>query len=258
MPSEQRGVDDERLAAALADVERLAREKQALSEEVDGLRQELARFVYIASHDLRAPLRAIKSLAEWIAEDVGPDSSQETGEHLQLLRARVDRMDAYLVALLEYSRVGRMPVAVERVDAAELVKEVIGEVNPPPTMTLDVVVADDVVPFETARASLERVLFQVIGNAVGHHDRPDGRVEVRVNRSGDELCVAVSDDGPGIAPKHHDRAFELFQSLCRRDEVGGCGMGLPSAKKIVETAGGRIELRSEGRGTLVRFTWPLR
>jgi signal transduction histidine kinase len=254
MPMAQR--DDERLAAALADVDRLARENDTLSGQVDDLRQELARFVYIASHDLRAPLRAIKSLAEWIAEDVGPDSSEETGEHLQLLRARVDRMDAYLVALLEYSRVGRMPVPVERVDAGALVKEVIADLEAPATMTFDVAVDGDVAPFETPRASLERVLLQVVGNAVGHHDRPDGRVEVRVNKRDGKLCFEVSDDGPGIAPKHHGRVFELFQTLCRRDEIGGCGMGLPLAKKIVETSGGSIELSSEGRGTTVRFTWP--
>ena len=248
--------EDERLAAALADVDQLRRENEALSGKVDDLRQELARFVYIASHDLRAPLRAIRSLAEWIAEDVGPDSSEETGEHLQLLRARVDRMDAYLVALLEYSRVGRMPVPVERVDARELVKEVIADLEAPATMTFDVAVDEDVAPFETERASLERVLFQVLGNAVGHHDRADGRIEVRVKKSGNELCFEVSDDGPGIAPKHHDKAFELFQTLCRRDEVGGCGMGLPLAKKIVETTGGSIQLNSDGRGTAVRFTWP--
>ena len=216
---------------------------------------ELDRFAYVASHDLKAPIRAIDSLAAWIEEDAGPVLPEASAEHLRLLRGRTERMEGLLDGLLAYSRAGRGEAAAEPVDVADLVAEAVETVAPP--QGFDVVVAPDPPTVTTARAPLALVVRNLIGNAIKHHDRPDGRVTVAARVEGDRLAVEVADDGPGIAPEYQARVFEMFQTLRPRDEVEGSGMGLAIVKKTVESRGGRVTVASRGRGTTFEVLWPL-
>ena len=109
----------------------------------------------------------------------------------------------------------------------------------------------------TAPAPLEQVLRNLINNAVKHHDRDAGRIEVACTPNGSFNEFIVSDDGPGIDPQYHEQVFRMFETLSPRDRVEGSGMGLAVIKKIVESYGGNINLRSDGgRGTSFTFTWP--
>jgi signal transduction histidine kinase len=111
--------------------------------------------------------------------------------------------------------------------------------------------------FQTPRVPLEQVIRNLVSNAIKHHDRDDGAIEVFSRESGNFYEFAVSDDGPGIPPEFHDRVFQIFQTLKSRDEVEGSGMGLALVKKTVEAHGGNVTLESSGgRGTTFRFTWP--
>jgi signal transduction histidine kinase len=119
-------------------------------------------------------------------------------------------------------------------------------------------VAGDLPRLRCARPPFETVLRNLIGNAVKHHHRPQGgivAVSAHVEEGMVQFCVA--DNGPGIAPEHHARIFEVFQTLRPRDQVEGSGMGLAIAKKSVEAAGGRIWVESTpGEGAAFYFTWP--
>ena len=216
---------------------------------------ELDRFAYVASHDLKAPIRAIDSLAAWIEEDAGAALPETSAQHLRLLRGRTARMEGLLDGLLAYSRAGRGEPAAEPVDVAALVAEAVETVTPP--QGFDVRVEGDPPAVETARAPLALVVRNLIGNAIKHHDRPDGRVTVAARLDGGRLAVEVADDGPGIAPEYQGRVFEMFQTLRPRDEVEGSGMGLAIVKKTVEARGGEISVASMGRGTTFRVLWPL-
>jgi signal transduction histidine kinase len=109
----------------------------------------------------------------------------------------------------------------------------------------------------TERVPLEIVLRNLIGNAIKHHHRPAGHIQVAVVEEERMLTFAVTDDGPGIDPEYHQRIFEMFQTLRPRDQVEGSGMGLTVVKKIVENYGGAITVESQlGQGTTLRFTWP--
>src|SRR5262245_38341578 len=187
MPADAHDDDKARLERAVAELGRLELENETLVREREEARQELARFVYIASHDLRAPLRAITSLVEWITEDIGEEVEGETRDHLRLLRTRAGLMDAYLVALLEYSRVGRIQDPPEPIDLRELLPLVIEGLAPPAAMHIDVKVADDVPSFESRKAGLQRVLHHLLQNAVVHHDSAEGKIEVSVARAGEHL-----------------------------------------------------------------------
>jgi PAS domain S-box-containing protein len=216
--------------------------------------QELDRFVYVVSHDLKAPLRAIVNLSKWIEEDLDGQLSEDSQRHMELLRSRVYRMEALIDGLLEYSRVGRTEVATVSVDVGELLDEVIDSLAPPPTFTIQVRLPMPTIVAK--RLLLTQVFSNLISNAIKHHHRPDGRIEIFATDKGDYYEFAVTDDGPGIAPGHHDKIFGIFQTLKSRDIKENTGIGLSIVKKILETEGGGIDLESEpGKGTTFRFTW---
>jgi PAS domain S-box-containing protein len=246
---------ESRLREQAGELQRLNDSLERSSEELARRNSELDRFAYAVSHDLKAPLRAIANLSAWIEEDLGENVPEVGKEHLDLLRKRVYRMENLIDGLLDYSRVGRLEVKTETTDVKRLIEEVVDSLMPPLRFSIEV--ASPLPVFVTRRSLLSRVFLNLIGNAVKHHDRPDGRVRVACIPR--ETCYefSVSDDGPGIDPKFHEKIFLIFQTLVSRDTRESTGIGLAIVKKIIETEGGEIAVESDtGRGTTFRFTWP--
>ncbi|GIW79374.1 MAG: hypothetical protein KatS3mg105_1181 [Gemmatales bacterium] len=238
--------------------QRVAERTAALGErnkELVRLNEELKQFAYVASHDLKSPLRAIDNLAQWIEEDAGEALNEGARRHLRTMRDRIQRMDSLLDGLLEYSRVGRNQVPPEQVDTRQLVLDIASLVVPE-TFTLHA--APDLPTICTQRMPLQQVLLNLIANAVKHHDRPDGEVTVSATLSEKIVEFSVTDNGPGIAPEHHERIFVMFQTLKPKGSTSGTGIGLALVKKIVDQHGGQIWVESGiGKGSRFRFTWPV-
>ncbi|HMQ30042.1 MAG TPA: PAS domain S-box protein [Chloroflexaceae bacterium] len=246
-------IDEQKRAEAFArergDV--LARTTRLLEER----NRELDQFAYITSHDLKAPLRGIANLAQWIEEDLGDHATDEIRSQLELLRGRAHRMEALIDGILQYSRVGRTSDKLEPVDVGELLEEVVDLLAPPPEATITV--GPGMPTLLTDRVQLSQVFANLIGNALKHHGGPDATVTVSARTLGDGYEFAVADRGPGIAPQYHDRIFGIFQTLASRDRVEGSGLGLALVKKMVERQGGQIRVESEeGQGATFFFTWP--
>jgi len=217
--------------------------------------QELDQFAYIVSHDLKAPLRAIANLSQWIQEDLQDLLTGDTRHQMNLLRGRVHRMEALIEGILTYSRVGRVKTAKEIVDVGTLLQNIIDSLAPPPTFTITV--ESEMPVFATEQLPLEQVFANLISNAIKHHHRTDGRIEISGQDRGDFYEFAVGDDGPGIDPQYHEKVFVIFQTLVPRDRVENTGIGLSLVKKIVEDKGGSVRLEShQDRGATFRFTWP--
>jgi PAS domain S-box-containing protein len=234
---------------------RIEREKEQQRHELTRSNAELESFAYIASHDLKAPLRAISHLAEWIEEDIAATASPETSDNLRLLRGRVTRLQGLLDGLLAYSRVGRTSGDAEDIDIAEMVSDVRALLASPPGF---VVVCEEPMPsIHTHSVPLRGVLENLIANAIKHHDRPEGHVTVSMRLKDGVAEFRVGDDGPGIAPRFHERIFTIFQTLTSRDEVESSGIGLAIVKKRVENHGGRVWVESAPpvRGSTFVFTW---
>ena len=233
-------------------------QEQALvqrSAELERSNKELATFAYVASHDLRSPLRGISQLSEWTAEDMPTDMPPEIDAHLKLMRSRVARMERLLDDLLSYSQVGRIQGDIAPVDVAELCRESFDLLAPPPGFALEL--SGDLPRIATRKTPLSQVFQNLIGNAIKHRDRDTGTIAIAGRAVAGGHAYIVADDGPGIPPQFHERIFGLFQTLRPRDEVEGSGMGLALARKQVELYGGRIVVRSDGgRGTAFEFTWP--
>jgi PAS domain S-box-containing protein len=217
--------------------------------------RDLEDFAYIASHDLKTPLGGIKNAALWLEEDLH-DLSEESRKVLGLMRGRIDRMEKLLDDLLTYSRVGRTDMAASETKLADIFASIIGVLNPP--AHIQVRVEGELPMIVKASAQLEQVLRNLINNAIKHHDKQNGEVVLSGERVGDVVEFVVRDDGPGILPQFHDKIFELFQTLRRRDEVEGSGMGLALVKKLVEQQSSCITVHSQGNGTGAefRFRWP--
>ena len=243
-----------------ASLEQRVRER---TTELERSNRELDQFAYVASHDLKAPLRAISLLAEWITKDASPVLSPESLEHLAKLNNRVRRMENLLNDLLDYSRAGRIRQAPEEVDTRRLIRSVADLLNLPSTFR--VLMPEPLPVLHTERVPLETVLRNLLHNAYKHHHRPEhGIVTITAATLEEEdgtfaaVQFYVADNGPGIAPEYHERIFKLFQTLKPRDEVEGSGMGLSVVKKTIESRGGTIHLDSApGAGTTFIFTWPL-
>jgi PAS domain S-box-containing protein len=225
--------------------------KAALEER----NQELDNFVHIVSHDLKAPLRAVSNLSQWIEDDLEGKVLADTQPHLTLLRNRVDRMAATIDGLLDYARIGRTVESIEPVSIAELLAESIESLAPPPTFSI--IIAPDLPTLRTKRLLLFQVFTNLIGNAIVHHNQSDGSIQISCQVCGDFYEFGVIDDGPGIAPEHHAKIFTIFQAVNPQNRSDSTGIGLAIVKKIVETEGGTIRVESElGQGTALYFTWP--
>lgn len=232
-----------------------ADELAALAHRLERTNLELDQFAYVASHDLKAPLRGIANLSTWIEEDLGalvPDASRH---HLELLRGRVHRMEALIDGVLEYSRAGRMRGAAEPVDTRQLAGDVVELLSIPAGVHVEI---DPSLPtLATERLLLQQVLLNLVGNAVKHNRAASPRIRIWSTPTPAGPAFFVSDNGPGIAPAFHERIWGIFQTLEARDKVEGTGIGLALVKKIVESRGGTVQVESaEGRGATFGFTWP--
>ncbi len=227
---------------------------QRTTELLEKRNQELDRFAYVVSHDLKAPLRAITNLSQWLEDDLEGQLPEENQQQMRLLRQRGYRMEALIDGLLAYSRADRSQTAAEKVDVGELLDEVIDSLAPPPSFSIEV--QPGMPQIITKRILLSQVFANLISNAIKHHERPDGRVEISFRRRGNRYEFTVSDDGPGIDPEYHEKIFNIFQTLKAKDIQENTGIGLSIVKKIIETEGGEIKLESEaGKGSTFRFTW---
>ena len=254
--AEEQRRTNEALHVALARAE-AAREEAARSAAATGeAYRELDQFAYVASHDLKAPLRGIANLAQWIQDDLGEQLGAESAEHMRLLQGRVRRMEALIDGILAYSRAGRAASKPELVDVGQLVRDVVELLAPDESVTTEL--PTEMPAMEAERVKLQQVFMNLIGNAVKFTRavRPDPLVRVGWRDDGDAYQFSVSDNGPGVAPEYHERIWGIFQTLEARDKVEGTGIGLSLVKKIVEARGGRVWLESSpGAGATFHFTW---
>jgi PAS domain S-box-containing protein len=240
-------------AAIRARAEELTRMAAALQRS----NRDLDQFAYVASHDLKAPLRGIANLSQWIEEDLGDAVPESSREHLRLLRSRVHRMEALIDGVLTYSRAARTAGERETVAIGRVLRDVVDLVAPPANVEIDM--PADLPTLTTHRLPLQQVFMNLITNAVKYAAtaRPDVRVVVSYRDCEGVPEFAVSDNGPGIDAAFHEKIWGIFQTLQPRDEVEGTGIGLALVKKIVESRGGRVWVESSvGQGATFRFTWP--
>ena len=216
--------------------------------------QELDQFAYVASHDLKAPLRGVTTIVKWIEDELVAELSPQLRTYLNQMKGRLSRLEDLINGLLAYARVGRTAQTPETVAVAQLLHDV-AELVVPPEFTLRV--GPDMPVLVTDRLGLGQVFTNLLSNAVKYHQRGAGHLEVTCRDTGSSYEFRVQDDGPGIAPEYHQKIFLLFQTLRDRHTAESTGIGLSIVQKIIDEHLGTIRVESTpGQGAGFIFTWP--
>ncbi|WP_319531856.1 CheR family methyltransferase [uncultured Cohaesibacter sp.] len=234
------------------------RELEAQNQELKKINENLNQFTHIISHDLASPLRAIQHTATWIEEDVNPQTRQEIQAHIDRLKDQITHLGSLISDLTDYSRAGSDIQDEETINLAAELKGIFEVIGQREGITLDVAGLGR--SLKTHRAPIMLVFRNLIENAVKYHDKDEGLIRVKQSELDDDFwSFSVSDDGPGIDPKYHEKILLPFRKLERKDKIPGNGMGLALVKKAIESLGGSIEIISDPEtvpGTTFRFTWP--
>ena len=235
-----------------------AEEKQAeLFKQAESANRELKDFAHIVSHDLKAPLRGVSTLANWISADYADKLGEDGKEQMNLLLSRVDRMHNLIEGVLAYSRAGRIKEEKVQVNLNELVPGIIDALAPPENIKITVEGQLPIIRCEQTR--ITQVFQNLLSNAIKYMDKAQGRVSIGCAEEDGFWRFSVADNGPGIGEKHFERIFQMFQTLSPRDEFESTGVGLTVIKKIVELYGGRVWVESKlGEGSTFFFTLPKR
>jgi signal transduction histidine kinase len=234
---------------------RSERRQAQLLKELESANRELKDFAYIVSHDLKAPLRGIKTLSEWLSADYADKLSEQGKEQMGLLLRRVERMHNLIEGILQYSRVGRVKENRSVMNLNKVVADVIDMIVPPENITITVENELPTIEFEPTR--IAQVFQNLMSNAIKYMDKPQGQIKIGCIEENGFWKFNVTDNGPGIEEKHFEKIFQLFQTLAPRDQVESTGVGLTITKKIVELYGGKIWIESKvGEGSTFFFTLP--
>jgi len=235
-----------------AQLEKRVEERTA---DLRAMNEELAEFAYVVTHDLKAPLRGIHQLAEWLTQDHALGLDESGLKLLALLRRRVLHLQRLVDGLLACARVGRSPEPETTVSVAQLLHDVIGVLAPPPQVVIDVPNSLPTINGNPER--LHQIFQNLLDNAVKYLDKPEGLIKVQASRQSGAWEFRVSDNGPGIPARYHEKVFQIFQRLDMRGDIPGTGLGLTLVRRIIEARGGRAWIESvDGDGTAVCFTWP--
>src|SRR5690606_24096958 len=243
------------MAIDLSERRRMEIELEAKQAELMRSNKDLEQFAYVASHDLKAPLRAIELLVQWIREGLEGYDRNNVQENLELLERRTQRLTRLLDDLLAYSRAGRKVGQCRETDCHALVQDAIQLAHAPEGFEISI--RGRLPVLVTYPVPLEQVFLNLISNAVKHHPGPNGRITIGCDEHDDRFVFSVEDDGAGIPPEYADRVFEMFQTLKPRDQVEGSGMGLAIVNRIVAWQGGKVwfEPGEGGKGIVFKFEW---
>ncbi len=239
--------------------ERAAREEIRLrTEELEDANAELERFAYVASHDLKEPLRMVASFCDLLQERYADQLDEQAGEFIGFAVDGAKRMQGLIDDLMRLSQTGTSGFQPERVALNDVIDEVKLNLDRQITDTGANIRCDDLPAVVGDRTLMVQLFQNLISNGIKFRSDSPPVIEIQADTRGDMYEFAVTDNGIGLDPKHHERVFEVFKTLHQRGKFDGNGVGLSICKKVIERHGGSIWIdAAEGRGASFRFTVPV-
>lgn len=226
-------------------------------EELTALKKEFEDFVYIVSHDLKTPMRAIVNITTWIEDDLGPNVNKDILDNFNLLKNRVGRLENMMNALLELSRVNRTKMELFEVSIPKLVNDCIEMLGD--TTDVEFHLTYNLLDKKciTLGKKLEKVIYSLLHNAIQFHDKVQKNIFVEVIENETDYEFVISDDGPGIPEEVKDKIFSIFYTANSKDVVDSTGAGLAICDKIIKMVGGKIQYAPGlNCGSIFKFNWP--
>jgi len=226
-------------------------------EEFIALKKEFEEFIYIVSHDIKSPMRAISNITSWIEEDLGNAVNQDVLTNFGLLKNRVHRLENMMNALLELSRVDRTELEFYELNIPKMIAKCIDlfdrELNVDFHFKADIVNENCV----TLGVKMQKVIMSVLDNAVRFHHEENRKVLIDIVENDNDYEIKISDNGPGIPEQAIHKIFSIFYTVNSKDIVDTTGAGLAISCKIMKLVGGKIEY-SPGvhSGSVFTIHWP--
>jgi len=256
LPVISRALDVQRLRCENAELQERERRR---SEELAAAYQDLESFSYSISHDLRAPLRTIDSFAQMLKEDFADRLGEEGNRLIGVIRTGSQKMDQLIVGLLEFSRTGRQPLDLDRIDMTALADAAATEVQSLYTGPSPVIEIAELPDISGDATVMRQVWCNLIGNALKYSaKRPQPRIRISGRVDNREAIYQVDDNGAGFDMRYADKLFGVFQRLHRTEEFSGTGVGLAIVQRIIARHGGRIWAQgTPDAGACFQFALPL-
>ncbi len=235
--------------------EKIENEQQKTLEKLEEINKELESFAYVTSHDLKAPLRGISTLSDWLYNDYADKLGDDAKEKLGLIKKRTQRMNELIEGILEYSKAGKTKENPRKIDTLQLINEVLGLLNPPEHIAIKV---NENLPFVFANQTQMLQIFEnLISNSIKYMDKEKGKIEIGFNEENDGGYFYVKDNGVGIPIKNQEKIFDMFQTLASQKSTESTGIGLAVARKLVNGMGGKIWVESKPKeGSTFMFKLP--
>jgi PAS domain S-box-containing protein len=243
------------LRKAEEELEKVNKDLESAVRELKHANEELKEFAHVTAHDLKTPLRAIGTLADWLSKDYADKFDEQGKEKVRMLVARAVQMSTLIDDILRYSRVRHDNTKNQRLDLNVVLSEVIAGIDPPEN--IEITVENELPVLECEKTHIIQIFQNLLTNAVKYMDKSVGQIKIGCLEDDEFWKFYVTDNGRGIEKKHFERIFKLFQTLSRCGGVENTGIGLSIVKKTVELNGGSVSVESEpSKGSTFTFTFP--
>ena len=229
------------------------RQKEHLLQKLKHQNEQLSDYAHLVSHDLKSSIRSLSALLTWVKEDCGEKIGEESVSNLNLMEAKIEKMDKFLEDIINYSEIRAIDLKTNTIDLNEKVIKIIDSIDIP--KNIKIVITDKLPVLKADARMLGQVFQNLLSNAVNFMDKEEGLVEVAVKDAEDFYTFSIKDNGPGIPKEYHEKIFKIFTTLGYHEE--STGMGLSIVKRVIDLYGGEIWLESEvSKGTTFYFTTP--